>query len=243
MHVLALRCALNRKISSVPSFFSPSFLPAAELANPVPRHIGFLNANRRALALGAIAACGLLTSIQSLPANAEIVLAEAEQSVPMQRFTSPNIVQLPVVRDGFGVTMYSVVQWPVPSTTTITSGFGYRWCAGCTTDHTGIDFTPGDGFPVQAIANGVVTAAGYAADYGVNVTVQHEIDGQIVSSLYAHMQEGSMNLSIGDIVARGDLLGLVGDSGLSTGAHLHLAIIIGDAMVDPHGWLLAHANA
>jgi murein DD-endopeptidase MepM/ murein hydrolase activator NlpD len=65
----------------------------------------------------------------------------------------------------------------------------------------------------------------------------------VVSSLYAHRQEDSIAVGIGDTVARGQLLGLVGSTGQSTGAHLHLSIIVGGKMIDPYPWLVEHVNS
>lgn len=226
-------------------FLTPSFLPAHVLRPAAPRHIGFLNANRRYLAIGAIAASGLLTSIPSFPAAAEVVNEEAVPLETPQTLTVASYVPVSVVaRDTFGISSYSVVQWPVAVGASISSYWGYRDCAGCTTVHSGIDFVPGEGTPVQAIADGVVTEAGYAADYGVHVIIQHVINGETVSSLYAHMQEGSMNLTVGQSVTRGTQLGTVGQTGEATGPHLHFTIIIGGQYdyVNPYPWLLEHVN-
>jgi murein DD-endopeptidase MepM/ murein hydrolase activator NlpD len=205
--------------------------------------MGFLSANRRFLAVGAIAASGLLTSIPSLPAEADAFLGPAAVQVPLQSFTAPVIYEPPVVRDSFGISTYSVVQWPVPVGTTISSGFGLRECDGCSTDHTGTDFNPGNGFAIPAIADGVVTEAGWdSTGYGNKVVIQHNIDGQIVSTLYAHMQDNSIAVSVGQVITRGTILGLVGETGEATGPHLHFSVIIDGTMVDPYPWLLAHVN-
>ncbi len=204
--------------------------------------MGFLNANRRVLALGAIAACGLLTSIPSLPAEA-FGGVSAEAVVPLQSYTAPAGYEAPVARDAFSISSYSVVQWPVPAGTPISSGFGLRECDGCSTNHTGTDFNPGNGYPIQVVADGVVTAAGWdSTGYGNMVTVQHVIDGQVVSTLYAHMQDSSITVAVGQTVKRGDVLGLVGQTGEATGPHLHFSVIIDGTMVDPYPWLLAHVN-
>ena len=223
----------------------PTYLPASVLRPAIARHIGFLNYNRRLLALGAVAACGLLTSIQSLPATAEVVHQEAAVS-ELQSYVSPaTFLPAIVQRDGFGITAYTVVQWPVPSTTTITDGFGLRSCAGCSADHKGIDLTPGSGYPIEAVADGVVTEArSDLGGLGVHVIIQHVIDGQVFSSLYAHMQAGSLALNVGDAVMRGQQLGAVGDTGSSTGPHLHFGILGADGIeIDPQAWLLQHANS
>jgi murein DD-endopeptidase MepM/ murein hydrolase activator NlpD len=206
--------------------------------------VGFLNANRRLLAVSAIAASGLLTSIPSLPAEADAFLGiTAEAEVPLQSFTAPGGPDLLAERDAFAISSYSVVQWPVPASTPISSGFGYRECDGCATDHTGTDFNPGSGYPIQVVADGVVTEAGWdATGYGYRVVVQHVIDGQLVSTLYAHMLDDSIAVAVGQTVPRGTVLGLVGSTGESTGAHLHLSVILDGTMVDPYPWLLAHVN-
>lgn len=229
----------GQSLLTTPRSSFPSARTAAE-----PRLAGFLRANRRLLVLGAIAASGLLTSIPSLPAQADALLGiSAKVEAPSQSFTAPDVQEAPVERDAFAISSYSVVQWPVPAGTPISSGFGIRECDGCATDHTGTDFNPGSGYPIQAIADGVVTEAGWdSTGYGNKVVVQHVIDGQPVSTLYAHMQEDSIAVAVGQTVPRGTVLGLVGSTGVSTGAHLHLSVIIDGVMVDPYPWLLAHVN-
>ncbi len=70
----------------------------------------------------------------------------------------------------------------------ITYGFGMRDGV----MHEGADFVPGEGAPIQAIADGVVREATEAGGgYGVVVVIDHKIDGQLVSSRYAHMLYGS----------------------------------------------------
>lgn len=231
--------------STVLTSLSSSFLPKSEISTAPPRIAGFLNANRRYLAIGAIAASGLLTSIPSLPAAAETVQKEAIIAPVLQSLTVPAFVTPPVVtRDGFGISTYSLVQWPVPVGTPISSGFGYRECDGCETNHTGDDFNPGNGYPIQAIADGVVTSAGSSSTgYGNMVTIQHVIDGVTISSLYAHMQDGSIAVSVGQAVTRGQQLGLVGMTGEATGPHLHFSLILDGSMIDPYPWLVAHVNS
>ena len=219
-----------------------SFPPASRSLTESPL-TGFLNANRRILVIGAIAATGLITSIPSLPAQAEALFGTAKVEVPLQSYTAPAVLEAPVERDAFGISSYSVVQWPVPAGTPISSGFGYRECDGCTTNHTGTDFNPGNGYPIQVIADGVVTAAGWDnTGYGNMVTVQHVIDGQVVSTLYAHMQDGSITVSVGQTIKRGTVLGLVGQTGEATGPHLHFSVIVDGTMIDPYPWLVAHVN-
>lgn len=202
------------------------------------------HSRRRLIAIGAIAAAGVLPSLPSIAAFADIGTGQTAIAAT-QSFAAPAVLtEPPITRDAFGITSYTVVQWPVPATTTMTDGFGPRSCAGCSTFHKGIDLTPGVGFPVQAIADGVVTEVGNpSGELGVHVLIQHVIDGVTFTSLYGHMQLGSMNLAVGDVVVRGQQLGTVGDTGQSTGPHLHFGILSNGVEIDPEAWLLQHANA
>ena len=135
----------------------------------------------------------------------------------------------------------SPIQWPFLVGAPISSWFGYRDCDGCPTFHKGIDINPGLGTPIQAIADGVVTEVGAGGwDYGTYVIITHQIDGQVIGSRYAHMIEGSSPLVVGDVVKVGAFVGQVGSTGNSTGAHLHLEILLdGVTPTDPYAWMKA----
>jgi murein DD-endopeptidase MepM/ murein hydrolase activator NlpD len=136
------------------------------------------------------------------------------------------------------------IQWPFAVGVPVSDHFGPRSCAGCSANHGGTDFNPGNGSPIQVIADGVVR---YVEDgegsLGVHVIIDHEIDGELVSSVYAHMQHGSAAVKEGDPVKVGQLVGLVGTTGMSTGPHLHFEIREGGTTkVDSFLWLQNHAN-
>ena len=136
------------------------------------------------------------------------------------------------------------IQWPFPSPVPISSGFGARVapCYGCTSFHEGLDFVPGAGTPIGAVADGTVTYAAFDSNYGYHVIVDHNINGQKVQSLYAHMLAGSIKVVVGQQVTVTQQLGEVGNTGHSTGAHLHLEIHLDGTPVDPFAWLKANAN-
>ncbi|ERK73489.1 peptidase, M23 family [Leifsonia aquatica ATCC 14665] len=139
------------------------------------------------------------------------------------------------------------IQWPFPVGVPISSWFGPREAptAGASTNHLGVDFTPGEGVPIQIIADGVVreVVLGDNGGCGVNVTIDHMINGALVSSKYCHMQRGSVQVQAGQIVKVADIVGKVGNTGVSTGAHLHLEIRLnGTEPVDPYAWLKANAS-
>ncbi len=135
------------------------------------------------------------------------------------------------------------IRWPFPTAVPISSGFGDRVapCRYCSSNHRGVDFTPGLGSPIFAIADGVVTTAEFGGGYGQYVYIEHEINGQRTLSVYAHMQRGSSPLRVGEEIQVGDFIGLVGNTGTSTGAHLHFEIRINDEYVDPFAWLKENA--
>lgn len=116
----------------------------------------------------------------------------------------------------------------------IVSGFGYRfhpilknWRL-----HTGIDLTAQTGTPIYATGDGVVRVSGRNpegfAGYGVVVEIDHGFGFQ---TLYAHMS--ATKVKSGQRVKRGEQIGTVGSSGMSTGAHLHYEVILNGKRVDP----------
>lgn len=152
----------------------------------------------------------------------------------------------PIVAEVAGLGSVSIIEsdkivWPVQSPDRRSGGYGPRNapCAGCSTFHDGVDFTPGNGTPVMSIADGVVVLATESGGgLGVNVEVEHNIGGELITSSYAHMQYGSIAVSVGQRVTAGQQLGLVGTTGQSTGPHLHLEMFGTDgARFDGFGWL------
>ena len=124
----------------------------------------------------------------------------------------------------------------------ISSDFGWRVppCGACSSDHQGVDFVPGEGKPVMAILNGVVAEAGLNQGYGYWVKIEHIVpitEGEVERwvTVYAHLKAGSIpdDVRVGANVARGQTLGAVGSTGISTGPHLHFELHIDGVVVDP----------
>ena len=110
-----------------------------------------------------------------------------------------------------------------------TSGFGYRWGA----LHAGIDIANSIGTPILAASDGVVISAGPYAGYGNMVKLRHS-DGTV--TLYGHCS--SILVDIGQRVWAGDQIAKMGNTGNSTGPHLHFEVHLnGTDRVDPTGWL------
>ncbi len=220
---------------------------------------------KKLLSFGAMAGVGALLVSTSLPANAfqdpGTAMAEvaAPAEVEKQSVVVQSTSQAKVSRDSYKVVkpkpkpvpvyvspVYGsykfnpngTIQWPFPSAP-IASGYGPRGGS----FHYGIDLFPGAGTPIGAIADGVVTYAGAGSGgFGNFVTVEHQVKGQTVQSLYAHMQWGSIGVAQGQHVTVGQFLGAVGQTGRAYGAHLHLEIKVNGAHVDPYSWLTTNAD-
>jgi murein DD-endopeptidase MepM/ murein hydrolase activator NlpD len=145
----------------------------------------------------------------------------------------------------YTVSNEGAIRWPFPIAVPISDGYGSRTspCSGCSSQHKGTDFTPGAGSAIGAIADGVVSLKTTSSwGFGYHVYIDHVIDGQTVTSVYGHMQMGSSDLEVGDVVKAGDFVGLVGSTGASTGPHLHLEVRVDGVQVDPFLWLTVNAG-
>lgn len=122
--------------------------------------------------------------------------------------------------------------WPVLGP--ITASFGEREdpFTGEPAFHPGIDIGAPYGTPVRATANGVVVFAGVEEGYGRMVVIDHDFG---ISTCYAHLS--GFNTQVGDRVNRGEVIGYVGDSGRSTGPHLHYEVRIHNTPVNPWRYL------
>jgi len=98
--------------------------------------------------------------------------------------------------------------------------------------HGGIDLAAPEGTAIYAAADGVVVMAEPVFVRGNLVILDH---GAGVHTLYFHLSQ--LNVNVGQWVTAGELIGLMGTTGLSTGSHLHWEIRVGDVFVDPDEWL------
>jgi len=119
---------------------------------------------------------------------------------------------------------------PIKSAFRYTSGFGPRWGR----MHEGTDFAASYGTPIYATADGIVTHAGWLAGYGRLVKIQHEFG---IETRYAH--QAKLRVKVGQRVSRGDHIGDMGNSGRSTGTHLHYEVLLGGKPVNPMTYIKA----
>ena len=113
---------------------------------------------------------------------------------------------------------------PVKNAFRYTSGFGMRWGR----MHNGTDFAAPHGTPIYSTADGVVTHAGWQSGYGRLVKIQHEFG---IETRYAHLSR--INVKVGQRVSRGQKIAAMGNTGRSTGTHLHYEVRVGGRPVNP----------
>ena len=104
--------------------------------------------------------------------------------------------------------------------------------------HEGIDITAPYGTPIIAPAGGKVTKVGWENGYGLTVEIDH---GYGITTRYAHQSRTAV--VVGEQVKRGDRLGYVGSTGLSTGPHLHYEVIVDGRHTDPLKFIMPNAIA
>lgn len=172
------------------------------------------------------------------PIEALFAPEEEEELIEQEPKSKPRVFV-----DRFNKLNYSNAIWPVDPPE-VSSEFGWRSppCDGCSADHKGTDFVPGRGADVVAVLDGLVVEAGILGGYGTWVKLEHRVPSvdtpgeyETWETVYAHLQTNSIpeEVGVGSIVKQGDLLGLVGNTGNSTGDHLHFEIKVNGEHQNP----------
>ncbi|HEY0441083.1 MAG TPA: M23 family metallopeptidase, partial [Xanthobacteraceae bacterium] len=112
------------------------------------------------------------------------------------------------------------------------SGYGWRRhpILGYSKMHTGVDWSAPRGTPIFASGSGVVERAGWEGGYGKQVRIRHAYGYE---TAYGHMTAFARGIAPGSKVRQGQVIGYVGSTGLSTGAHVHYEILVNGRFVDP----------
>lgn len=140
-----------------------------------------------------------------------------------------NVSYLGAFSCGSALTMRGSGAWVLPTTTSNISGYEYNPPV-----HNGLDYAGTTGTPLFAADNGVIIYAGWSdRGYGNTIVVDH-MNGYI--SLYAHLMEGGFNVGCGQAVYAGTTIGYMGNTGNSSGSHLHFEIRYEGSPVNPHGF-------
>jgi murein DD-endopeptidase MepM/ murein hydrolase activator NlpD len=126
------------------------------------------------------------------------------------------------------------LRWPVPSGGSVTSGFGMRLhpVFKVYRQHSGIDIGAKHGASVIAADSGSVITSAYNSSYGNYIVISH---GNGMTTLYAHLS--SRKVKEGASVAKGQVIGLVGSTGVSTGPHLHFEVSVNGSRTNPLNYL------
>jgi murein DD-endopeptidase MepM/ murein hydrolase activator NlpD len=125
------------------------------------------------------------------------------------------------------------LDFPLKSAYRFTSGFGMRWGR----MHEGTDMAAPYGTPVYATADGVVVHAGWQGAYGRLIKIRHEFG---IETRFAHLSQ--IRVKVGQRVSRGDRIGDMGNSGRSTGTHLHYEIRVNGKAMNPMKYIKAGQN-
>lgn len=158
----------------------------------------------------------------------QIVRQQAERIRALERqqqsLSQTILANLPSTDTGYGRPL---------SNFSVSSGYGYRPrpTAGATTFHQGVDLAAPMGTPIYATHDGYVTNAGWSDGYGYNVSIN---SGTGVETFYAH--QSKLAVKSGQYVRKGQLIGYVGSTGVSTGPHLHYGVKVNGQWINPKGY-------
>jgi murein DD-endopeptidase MepM/ murein hydrolase activator NlpD len=216
------------------------------------RSIGSAFASARAVPLTATAVAACLFVTVATPQTA--TAASTSSTLPAldaQQYTSSATSTALAERDGFAIGRVperrvaaapaterapgASVARPVAGTIPAAGGFGARWvsgCGACSTNHQGLDFAAREGTPVVAAMSGRVVSAGVFGGYGNQILLQH---GDGSQTRYGHLSR--IGVRVGQTVTAGQHIGAVGNTGVSTGSHLHFEVLHGGVAIDPAAWL------
>ncbi|MDP1416890.1 peptidoglycan DD-metalloendopeptidase family protein [Peribacillus simplex] len=135
--------------------------------------------------------------------------SNSSSSAPSSSQVSANVSQTPAVSSG---------TFTRPSAGYVSSTMGVRW----NKQHAGIDIAASGTVPIVAAADGVVSRSYFSSSYGNVIFVTHSIGGQQWTTVYAHLN--SRQASEGAVVAKGQQIGIMGNTGHSYGQHLHFEL-------------------
>lgn len=240
----------KRRSAQVLSFLAMGFVVAIAIATSVPAN-ALLSAKDVAL----LNEADQVGNTDTWNANAQSVDVSGTEETTVTR-DGVSVSSQAVITAGDFLNRVAVnvpesknpIVWPFADVQ-ISSNFGWRGAigyvgsSGADNFHTGLDMDPKYGTPIFAVADGIVTlTSGAGGPIGVTVMIEHNVKGNKFASVYGHMAVGSVTVQNGQSVKAGDVIGAVGNTGYSTGPHLHLEIRPGSQPVDPFAFLMQYAG-
>lgn len=190
------------------------------------------------------------TAVEKLVEQRRAALATAneEKAADQQRYESlvteqsrltelVNRLNAPSARSGSRTAEPGgALSYPVDADITSTFGSRFHPILEVVKLHTGTDFAAAAGTPVHAAREGTVIAADYNASYGNRVVISHgRVNGVALTTTYNHLSR--IDVAPGRKLTRGQVVGLVGTTGYSTGPHLHFEVLADGKFTDPMTWL------
>jgi len=174
---------------------------------------------------------GPLTPISMSTSGGELTPEELRANAILGGLDRMNMYRIAAFKVPFAMPVKDSFRW--------TSGFGYRKDPKGygTRMHEGTDMAGSYGTPIYATADGVITHAGWDSGYGRLVKIRHDFG---VETRYAHLSQ--VRVEVGQRVSRGDRIGDMGNSGRSTGTHLHYEVRLNGTAVNPMTFIKAAKN-
>jgi murein DD-endopeptidase MepM/ murein hydrolase activator NlpD len=174
---------------------------------------------------------GPLTPISMSTSGATLAPEEVRANAILGGLDRMNMYRLAAFKVPFAMPVKDSFRW--------TSGFGYRKDPKGYGNrmHEGTDMAGSVGTPIYATADGTITYAGWDSGYGRLVKIQHDFG---IETRYAHMSQ--LRVEVGQRVSRGDRIGDMGNSGRSTGTHLHYEVRLSGTAVNPMTFIKAGKN-
>ena len=174
---------------------------------------------------------GPLTPISVSTSGGPLLPEERRANAILGKLDEMNMYRIAASKAPFAMPVKDSFRW--------TSGFGGRNdpITSGRRMHEGTDMAGAYGTPIYSTADGVVIHAGWSSGYGRLVKIQHEFG---IETRYGHMSQ--IRVEVGQRVSRGDRIGDMGNSGRSTGTHLHYEVRIGGAAVNPMTFIKAANN-
>jgi murein DD-endopeptidase MepM/ murein hydrolase activator NlpD len=206
-------------------------------------------ATRQSLILKAASALGILVAVSaatpafanSAAASSDTFRISAEDLKANQTALGVSDPEFRALNDSWGRINGAVtkVEVAVPSINPVeimkfSSGYGYRTAPtrGASRNHKGLDIPGPVGTPIYATADGTIGRAEWVGGYGKFVEINH---GNAVQTRYGHLS--AMNVTPGQRIRKGDVLGYMGSTGRSTGSHLHYEVRIAGEAINPIAFL------